>query len=128
MLLYELADSTPVIIKRFADYVGARLDIESMPKIKIKRDSEYSAQNHTFGHYTPDDNIIMLQISNRQILDILRTLAHELVHHKQNLKNQLSSDSGETGSRHENQANAMAAILMRDFAKDNSELFNRAAE
>jgi ribosomal protein S27AE len=55
--------------------------------------------------------------------DILRTLAHELVHHMQNGKGELDSDSGEDGSPSENEANSTAGIIMRKFGRDNPEIF-----
>ena len=54
---------------------------------------------------------------------MLRTLAHELTHHKQNLAGILDPHSGATGTDEENQANANAGIVMRDFAKQNPEYF-----
>jgi len=36
------------------------------------------------GYYNPDDDSIGIYATNRHIKDILRSLAHELVHHKQN--------------------------------------------
>jgi predicted metalloprotease len=56
-------------------------------------------------------------------VDVLRTLAHELTHHKQNQAGILDSHSGATGTEEENQANANAGIVMRDFAKQNPEYF-----
>ena len=55
--------------------------------------------------------------------DILRTIAHELVHRKQDELGLLNSDSGKTGSKHENQANSIAGILLRTFGKNNPEVF-----
>jgi hypothetical protein len=55
--------------------------------------------------------------------DILRTLAHELVHHMQNGKGELNSDSGEDGSPTENEANATAGLIMRKFGRENPEIF-----
>jgi Zn-dependent peptidase ImmA (M78 family) len=55
--------------------------------------------------------------------DILRTLAHELVHHKQNLDGRINYESGETGSDIENEANAKAGVLLRDFGKKNNEIY-----
>ena len=55
--------------------------------------------------------------------DVLRTLAHELVHHKQNEMGKLKIDSGKAGSDIENEANAKAGILMRDFGKEREEIF-----
>ena len=55
--------------------------------------------------------------------DVLRTLAHELVHHKQNELGKLNNDSGKTGSDVENEANVKAGILMRDFGKEREEIY-----
>ena len=55
--------------------------------------------------------------------DVLRTLAHELVHHRQNELGKLNNDSGKTGSDVENEANVKAGILMRDFGKDREEIY-----
>ena len=128
MLLYEFDDPTGLIIKNFTNFASAKLGLTKPPKVVVKRDAAYSADNHTFGHYDPDEDKIILQISNRQILDILRTLAHELVHGKQRQNNELKYDSGETGSEQENEANAVAGVIMRDFAQANKELFKRPAE
>ena len=51
-------------------------------------------------------------------MDIFRTVAHELVHHSQNENSKLPPDAGTTGSDYENQANAMAGVLMRNYAQD----------
>lgn len=49
--------------------------------------------------------------------DILRTLAHELVHHMQNLDDRLQDNSGDDGSPEENEANALAAVIMRQYGR-----------
>jgi hypothetical protein len=55
--------------------------------------------------------------------DMLRTLAHELVHHKQNVEGRIYNDSGETGSEIENEANAKAGVILRNFGKQNSMIY-----
>jgi hypothetical protein len=67
--------------------------------------------------YSPDDNMLAVALSNRHPVDILRTVAHELVHFKQNMNGELNPDSGETGSPHENQAHEIAGVIMRHFNK-----------
>jgi Zn-dependent peptidase ImmA (M78 family) len=127
MLLYELADSTREIIMDFVEFTTDFLGISEAPRIKIVRDSDYSRVNHSFGSYDASGTITV-QIQHRQILDILRTLAHELVHYAQHQRDQLNSESGATGSREENQANSIAGIVLRNYARANPELFARAAE
>ena len=127
MLLFELADNTKTIIHDFVRYASRQLKIETPPRIRIIRDAGYSKDNHTFGHFQPEGGIVV-QIQNRQIIDILRTIAHEMVHHRQHEQDSLDADSGVTGSKHENQANSIAGILMRNYTKMHPELFGKAAE
>ena len=56
-------------------------------------------------------------VKNRNMADILRTLAHELVHRKQDEDGRIDYESGETGSDIENEANAQAGVLLRDYGK-----------
>jgi hypothetical protein len=57
--------------------------------------------------------------------DICRTIAHELVHRKQDEMGFIKdrNTAGETGSPIENQANAVAGILLRDYGKINKEIY-----
>jgi hypothetical protein len=54
---------------------------------------------------------------------VLRTLAHELTHYKQDSEDNLPPGAGETGTDQENEANANAGIVMRGFAGKNPEYF-----
>jgi hypothetical protein len=58
--------------------------------------------------------------------DILRTLAHELVHRKQEEDGRLDIKSGETGSPIEDEANATAGVLLRNFGKINNSIYESA--
>jgi len=48
-------------------------------------------------HYQPDKRIVTIYISNRHPKDALRSLAHELVHHAQNLRGDLENTQTEEG-------------------------------
>ena len=62
---------------------------------------------------------------DRAIMDIMRSVAHELVHHCQNQNGQLTGDveEGADGSPIENEANAKAGEIMRVFGKQNPEIY-----
>jgi hypothetical protein len=66
---------------------------------------------------------INLVVGDRHPIDVLRTLAHELVHARQREQDELDPGDGATGSDAENQANAAAGVLMRDFGKQHPEFF-----
>jgi Zn-dependent peptidase ImmA (M78 family) len=77
----------------------------------------------SFGYFSPNDNKIWVYCGNRNMADILRTLAHELVHRKQDEDGRISYESGKTGSEIENEANAKAGVLLRDFGKQHEEIY-----
>lgn len=111
------------IIKDFLKHCKKELNIQSLPSIKLIDDANFVLQNRSFGGYYPETNSIEVYRGNRNMADYLRSLAHELTHHRQRELNMLESDSGETGSEIENEANAMAGILMREYGKINSNIY-----
>lgn len=101
------------LANEFIKYVVKELDMKSLPQnIKFVGES-YSSQYLTFGTYTPSTDEIVIVKGNRHPVDVLRTLAHELVHHKQREDGKVL-DGGD-GSDIENEANAKAGELMRKF-------------
>jgi hypothetical protein len=90
--------------------------INRLPKIIFKRKIDDSSQP-TFGMYVNGENTLYVALVNRHPNDILRTIAHELQHYKQDTEHKLNDESGITGSPEENEANAMAGIVMRHFNK-----------
>jgi Zn-dependent peptidase ImmA (M78 family) len=111
-------------INRFIDFVDEKLELDGdLPKISFSQDADEAKKMRSFGKYTPQTNELRVVTANRNLADILRTLAHELVHHKQRKENKLTSDSSETGSEHENEANALAGVLLREFGQKNPIIF-----
>ena len=121
-------NETPVsnVVQSFVQDVVQRLGIENMPEVVLHDDPDWSKQNNSFGQYNPDTQTLHVSLVDRHLLDILRTVAHELTHCRQNELDTLPDHAGETGSRWENQANAQAGILMRDFADANPEYFTES--
>jgi predicted nucleotidyltransferase len=110
------------LFEKFMAYACNELQIQNPPTFEVRY--EYGEDQPSFGAYVPSKHHISVNPSNRNIVDVLRTLAHELVHAKQNEMGLLQPDSGETGSEHENDANAIAGILMRDYGKQNPDIYN----
>ena len=111
------------IVREFLTLCKEELELQELPKIKwLIRPSNFKS----FGSFNPNDGTIRLVIVNRQILDSLRTLAHEIVHFRQWQRNELHPESGETGSDQENEANSTAAVIMRKFGRAHPELFQLA--
>jgi hypothetical protein len=111
------------ILEKFLPFIVQEYQLTSLPKIALSSKIDDATQP-TFGQYADGDHIINLAILNRHPVDILRTLAHELVHYKQDTEGRIKPDSGTTGSDIENEAHELAGIAMRHFNKQHPEFFN----
>ena len=115
-------DSKGKVVGDFVKYVSDYLSI-TRPKIKLINQPEYTQQHHSFGGYVPSEEKIIIVVHNRNMADILRTVAHEMVHHMQNLDNLLTPTSGEDGSPDENEANSLAGVIMRKFGRESPHIY-----
>ena len=111
------------IIRDFIKFAVKKIRLKKLPKIKLHKDPAWSVKNKSFGRYSNDTDTIDLCTGDRHIMDVLRTLAHELQHRKQDEREQMPADAGATGSPYENEANAFAGILMREYAAMHPEYF-----
>lgn len=109
------------LAKEFLKFAVKELGIKQLPKSIKFAGSEYASENLTFGTYDPATDEIVVCKGSRHPVDVLRTLAHELVHHKQ--REDGEQLNGEDGSNTENEANAMAGTLMRKFRTIHPNIF-----
>lgn len=116
-------DNATKIVDRFIKFAAKELGLKTLPKIHLHSGHERSVKHHSFGGYGNQE--INVTMSGRHIMDLLRTLAHEMVHFRQDLNNQLNNASGKDGSPEENEANAEAAIVMRKWGKKYPQLFSK---
>jgi hypothetical protein len=112
------------IIGQFIKEVSAYLGLdENDLNIEISYDPTEAAKMASFGKNTPETGVNRIVAANRNLADVLRTLAHELVHEKQKKEGRLYSNAGDDGTDIENEANAEAAVIMRRFGKANPIIF-----
>ena len=106
------------ILKVFLPIAKKTIELQKLPTIILKKTLEHGDQP-TMGRFYDETYTLELAIANRQPVDILRTLAHELVHAKQHSEH-IDIDPT-TGSPEENDANVLAGIVMRNFNKQHPE-------
>lgn len=109
-------------IQQFVAYASEKLQLSTPPKVKVIQPTDNMT---SLGHFEPDTQIVNIVIKGRLLADILRTVAHELVHAKQYEMGQITNPAidGATGSSIENQANAVAGVLMRQYGQENTDIF-----
>ena len=87
------------LIKNFMGFAQEKLGFQDPPKLFFKQDAENAKDIlGKTAHYDPQNQSVTVFVTNRHPKDILRSLAHELVHHVQNLRGDLSPEKcGEMG-------------------------------
>jgi tRNA(Met) C34 N-acetyltransferase TmcA len=113
-------------VKSVADFINfAKKILNIDDDIKVKLAYERTPDLTTTAYYNLD-GFIKVYVKDRAIIDVCRSIAHELVHHKQNLDGRLidAVKDGEDGSNIENEANAIAGVIIRKWGKLNPEIYN----
>jgi len=106
-------------VRMFQDFLPLAMEViglDSLPEFEFD-DYITSPDQPSFGMYVNHEKKMYVGLANRHPVDILRTIAHELVHYKQDTNHELNNESGRTGSPEENQAHQVAGVVMRHFNK-----------
>ncbi len=75
--------------------------------------------NLTTGAYIPASGRIYSRAEGRALIDIMRTVAHEMVHQRQDELGEVQGQQiPDIGGRVENEANAVAGMLLKQFVLD----------
>jgi hypothetical protein len=108
------------LLTDFALFACDHLKIKNDPRIMILNGRSEIKTTANYD-YTKDEKIIKINGRNRAVVDIMRSIAHELTHHKQWEDGRLKIKPADIASDIENEANAKAGELIKRFALvDNS--------
>jgi hypothetical protein len=103
-------------LNEFVKFVQKELKIKHMPTIAVlsKRDGLKTTANYD---YEKENKVIKIYGKNRLIVDVCRSISHELVHHKQWEDGKLKVRPPDIGGPIEDEANAKAGQFIKMFAK-----------
>ncbi len=114
-------------LKKIADFVNfAKEYLEIDDDVKIELAFEKTPDIRTTAYYNNGDKRMRIYVKNRAVIDICRSIAHELVHHKQNIDGKFedAKDPGADGSEFENEANAVSGVIIRKWGRLNPEIYD----
>jgi hypothetical protein len=79
------------LVQKFYPYAKNALGFEHPVRVIMRKDAENAEQSlGKTAYYDPENNLIVLYVTNRHPKDILRSFSHELVHHAQNCRGDLN--------------------------------------
>lgn len=117
-----LNDDNKEKLTAFVKFVKDQLELKTVPTISIKgnRDGLKTTANYD---YTKENKIIKVYGKNRALVDIMRSVAHEMVHHKQFEDGRLEQRPPDIGGEIEDEANAKAGQYIKLFSKENPTIY-----
>ena len=107
----------------FVNFAKEYLGIDD--DVKIELAFKKTPDLRTTAYYNNGDKRMKIYVKDRAIIDVCRSIAHELVHHKQNLEKAFegAEDPGADGSVFENEANAVAGVIIRKWGRLHPEIY-----
>lgn len=109
-------DYTPFMSSILEYMIDEGMNITPLPEIKIKKDLAEAVD--FFGrtaYYDPNNKEIMLYTMNRHPKDVMRSFAHEMVHHMQNVEGRL----GEITTSNTNESDALLELEKEAYLTGN---------
>ena len=105
------------VIREFIRMTIDELNITSFVKIGLTADREGNGIKTT-AFYRNKDKLVMVYAKDRMLGDVMRSVAHELVHHLQYFEKRVPNNVPDIGGQIEDEANALAGVLIKLFLKN----------
>jgi hypothetical protein len=110
-------------VEKFVEWTAKKLNLQKVPTVELSMDTEEAQTNHhTGGHIMGDDNI-WVYAKNRNLVDILRTVFHELVHVRQGELDMIDAGDSYPGSPIEAMADMLAGKYIKIYGEKNNHIF-----
>ncbi len=123
MVMSFLNDDKKDKLNKFVKFVKDELGIKEMPTISVQNHREGLKTTANYD-YTKENKVVKVCSKNRALVDVMRSIAHELVHHKQFEQGRLEVKPPDIGGEIEDEANAKAGQFIKMFAKIDQTIYD----
>lgn len=115
-------------IDDFVEFVKKELGIDNEVDIQLQNNKDGIKTTAVYKYQDEGDedfeqSHIKVLAFGRALVDVLRSIAHELVHHKQNEDGELKGKISNVGGRIEDEANAKAGEFIKKFAQMGNDIY-----
>lgn len=115
-------------IDDFVDFVKKELKIDNDVEIKLQNDKDGIKTTAVYKYEDGEDkkignSEIRVFALGRALVDVLRSIAHELVHHKQNEDGDLEGKHSNVGGPIEDEANSVAGEMIKKYGLKDPEIY-----
>ena len=120
-------------IDDFVDFVKKELNIDNDVEVKLQNDKDGIKTTAVYKYRDGEDeefedSEIRVFTLGRALVDVLRSIAHELVHHMQNEKGDLEGKVSNVGGPIEDEANSVAGEMIKKYGLKDPEIYGDKEE
>jgi len=120
-------------IDDFVDFVKKELNIKNDIEVKLQNDKDGIKTTAVYKYKDGEDekfedSEIRVFTLGRALVDVLRSIAHELVHHMQNEKGDLEGKVSNVGGPIEDEANSVAGEMIKKYGLKDPEIYGDKEE
>jgi|TARA_B100001094_G_C18041201_1_gene725089 hypothetical protein len=129
----QFDSSEKKIIDDFVDFVKKELKIDNDVEVKLQNDKDGIKTTAVYKYKDGEDekfedSEIRVYTLGRALVDVLRSIAHELVHHMQNEKGELEGKVSNVGGPIEDEANSVAGEMIKKYGLKDPEIYGDKEE
>lgn len=118
-----LSDEQKEKLKDFIKFIKDDLGLKSAPTVVLQNGRKGLKTTANYD-YTKDEKVVRINGKNRMLVDIMRSIAHEFVHHRQFEQGRLEVKPPDIGGEIEDEANAVAGQLIKKFAQQDQTIYD----
>lgn len=111
------------LMDEFIRWSCERLHISQPPQFEWSYDTKDAQDNHHTGRHVRGSNTCWVYVKNRNLVDIMRTVFHELVHIRQDELGMIGDNASYPGSPIEAMADVLAGKYIKIFGEQHHEIF-----
>lgn len=111
------------IVRDYIAWVARKLNLKHTPEFEFSYDTRDAQDNHHTGRHVAGSGACWVYVANRNMVDVMRTIAHEMVHVRQHELGMIKPGDSYPGSPIEVLADAVAGKLIKVWGKQHHEIF-----
>jgi len=110
-------------VDKFVNWTAKKLNLKKIPKITLSFDNKEAQTGHHTGSHHMGSHEVWVYAKNRNLVDILRTVFHELVHVRQDELGMIEPGDSYPGSPIEAMADMLAGKYIKIYGAQNHHIF-----
>lgn len=110
-------------VNKFAEWAMNVVHLKNPIKIELSMDTQEAQDNHHTGGHMMGSDTIWVYANNRNLVDILRTVFHEIVHCRQGELGMIQAGDSYPGSPIEAMADMLAGKYIKIYGEKNHHIF-----